>query len=80
MKAEEYSYIDTNFEKLIGFPPRQFQRETIAKILDSQNVLLRAPTGSGENRNCDRPLPLRQNTQPRLPQQIDLCRPLKNFG
>jgi|GEM_PF-5659071 len=45
-------YTDTDineyFRALTGFQPRQFQAETIRKILNHQDVLLRAPAGSGK--------------------------------
>ncbi|MEG4628203.1 hypothetical protein QUB56_00875 [Microcoleus sp. AR_TQ3_B6] len=45
-------YTDTDineyFRALTGFQPRQFQTETFHKILNRQDVLLRAPTGSGK--------------------------------
>lgn len=40
--------IAQNFQTLTGFTPRKFQAETIARLLNRQNVLLRAPTGSGK--------------------------------
>jgi len=42
--------IDGYFRDLTkeGFQPRDFQRETIDKILQRQNTLLRAPTGAGK--------------------------------
>ncbi|MCL1473254.1 DEAD/DEAH box helicase [Argonema antarcticum] len=40
--------INHHFHTLTGFPPRQFQLQTIAHLLDRQNILLRAPTGSGK--------------------------------
>jgi CRISPR-associated endonuclease/helicase Cas3 len=36
------------FQTLTGFPPRQFQQQAIAHLLNRQDVLLRAPTGSGK--------------------------------
>ncbi|WP_225896111.1 DEAD/DEAH box helicase [Dendronalium phyllosphericum] len=40
--------IDKYFQTQTTFPPRNFQREAIAKLLNQQNILLRAPTGSGK--------------------------------
>ena len=40
--------IDAHFQTLTTFPPRNFQREAIAKLLHRQGILLRAPTGSGK--------------------------------
>ncbi|MBW4505450.1 MAG: DEAD/DEAH box helicase family protein [Scytonematopsis contorta HA4267-MV1] len=40
--------LEKDFQTLTTFPPRQFQRETIAKLLNRQDILLRAPTGSGK--------------------------------
>ncbi|MCC5623904.1 DEAD/DEAH box helicase [Nostoc sp. CHAB 5715] len=40
--------IDEYFQTLTTFPPHQFQHQTIAKILKRQDILLRAPTGSGK--------------------------------
>jgi len=52
-------YTDTNlneyFRALTGFQPRQFPTETIHKILNRQDVLLRAPTGSGKTETAHAP-------------------------
>ncbi|ARV59026.1 hypothetical protein BZZ01_10595 [Nostocales cyanobacterium HT-58-2] len=40
--------IDKYFQILTTFPLRNFQRQTIVKLLQHQDVLLRAPTGSGK--------------------------------
>jgi superfamily II DNA or RNA helicase len=40
--------IDEHFQTLTTYPPRNFQREAITKLLHRQDILLRAPTGSGK--------------------------------
>ena len=47
--------IDQHFQTLTTFPPRQFQRETITKLLHRQDILLRAPTGSGKTETAIAP-------------------------
>lgn len=45
---ELHSCINEYFQRLVGPRPRNFQRETIFNIFNRQDVLLRAPTGSGK--------------------------------
>ncbi|WP_371316524.1 DEAD/DEAH box helicase [Dolichospermum heterosporum] len=40
--------INKHFQTLTTFPPRNFQREAITKLLHCQDILLCAPTGSGK--------------------------------
>ncbi|ERT07692.1 CRISPR-associated helicase Cas3 [Lyngbya aestuarii BL J] len=47
--------INQQFHSLTNFSPRQFQQETISKIINSENVILRAPTGSGKTETAIAP-------------------------
>ncbi|WP_230968498.1 DEAD/DEAH box helicase [Nostoc sp. WHI] len=47
--------INEYFQTLTTFAPRNFQRETIAKLLQRQDILLRAPTGSGKTETAIAP-------------------------
>jgi CRISPR-associated endonuclease/helicase Cas3 len=49
--------IDEYFQTLTSFSPRNFQREAIAKLLNHQDILLRAPTGSGKTETAIAPAP-----------------------
>jgi CRISPR-associated endonuclease/helicase Cas3 len=43
------------FQTLTQFQPRNFQQQTITQILQSQSILLRAPTGSGKTETAIAP-------------------------
>jgi CRISPR-associated endonuclease/helicase Cas3 len=43
------------FYNLTGFSPRQFQADAIEKLLKSNNLILRAPTGSGKTETAIAP-------------------------
>jgi len=56
MYTDESQFIvEDNFQKLTGFPPYRFQKETILKILNDESILLRAPTGSGKTETAIAP-------------------------
>lgn len=67
---EIHSCIDEYFENLVGFPPRNFQRATILKILNRQDVLLRAPTGSGKTETAIAPFLFAKELENHLPQSF----------
>ncbi|MBD2136802.1 CRISPR-associated endonuclease Cas1 [Anabaena sp. FACHB-1237] len=48
--------IDAHFKALTTFQPRNFQREVITKLLHRQDILLRAPTGSGKTETAIAPV------------------------
>lgn len=68
MTDQLHSCIDEYFENLVGFPPRNFQRATILKILNRQDVLLRAPTGSGKTETAIAPFLFAKALEHHLPQ------------
>lgn len=65
-----HSHVNEYFQKLVGFPPRNFQRATILKILNRQDVLLRAPTGSGKTETAIAPFLFAKELQNHLPQSF----------
>jgi len=65
---EFQSRVDKYFQNIVGFPPRNFQKATILKILNRQDVLLRAPTGSGKTETAIAPFLFAQELQNYLPQ------------
>ena len=68
MKFDQ-TFISRYFQELTGFTPRNFQRETILKILNRQDVLLRAPTGSGKTETAIAPFLFSKTLTPeQLPQ------------
>lgn len=73
-------YIDESFRNLTGFPPRQFQLETIEKILDRENILLRAPTGSGKTETAIAPFLFAKPLQIDFPNKLIYVVPLRTLA
>ncbi len=68
------------FHILTGFPPRQFQEDAIARLLNRQNVLLRAPTGSGKTETAIAPFLFAQILQGDFPHKLIYVVPLRTLA
>ena len=77
---ELHSWIDESFKTLVGFPLRNFQRVTILKILNRQDVLLRAPTGSGKTETAIAPFLFAKALQRNFPNKLIYVVPLRTLA
>jgi CRISPR/Cas system-associated endonuclease/helicase Cas3 len=80
MKTVESCKISHYFQSLTNFPPRQFQFQTIQKLLDRQNVLLRAPTGSGKTETAIAPILFAKPLQLNFPNKLIYVVPLRTLA
>ena len=74
------STIDQFFKTLTGFSPRQFQRQTITRLLNRQDVLLRAPTGSGKTETAIAPFLFAQALNQDFPNKLIYVVPLRTLA
>lgn len=68
------------FQTLTGFPPRQFQQNAIAHLLNRQDVLLRAPTGSGKTETAIAPFLFAKTLQCDFPEKLIYVVPLRTLA
>ena len=72
--------IDEYFQTLTTFPPRNFQREAIAKLLHPQDILLRAPTGSGKTETAIAPFLFAKTLNLDFPNKLIYVVPLRTLA
>jgi CRISPR-associated endonuclease/helicase Cas3 len=72
--------IAQSFQTLTGFPPRQFQQQAIAHLLNRQDVLLRAPTGSGKTETAIAPFLFAKTLQCDFPNKLIYVVPLRTLA
>ncbi|MGE5655211.1 MAG: DEAD/DEAH box helicase [Actinomycetota bacterium] len=81
MNAEEISlYIEESFKNLTGHLPRQFQRQAIAHLLNRQDTLLRAPTGSGKTETAIAPFLFAKTLNLDFPNKLIYTVPLRTLA
>lgn len=81
MKANhQFPSIPQLFQTLTTFPPRNFQRETIAKLLNRQDILLRAPTGSGKTETAIAPFLFAKTLNIDFPNKLIYVVPLRTLA
>jgi CRISPR/Cas system-associated endonuclease/helicase Cas3 len=75
-----YSHIEQDFKHLTTFSPRTFQRDTIYKILQRQDILLRAPTGSGKTETAIAPFLFAKSLNLDFPNKLIYVVPLRTLA
>jgi CRISPR/Cas system-associated endonuclease/helicase Cas3 len=80
MPDELLSLVEKYFQDLTGFCPRQFQTETIVKLLNRQDVLLRAPTGSGKTETAIAPFLFAKPLELNFPNKLIYVVPLRTLA
>ncbi len=72
--------IDQYFKTLTTYAPRNFQREAIAKLLQHQDILLRAPTGSGKTETAIAPFLFAKALNIDFPNKLIYVVPLRTLA
>lgn len=72
--------LNHHFHTLTNFPARQFQLQTIEKLLNRQNILLRAPTGSGKTETAIAPMLFAKPLQLDFPNKLIYVVPLRTLA
>jgi CRISPR-associated endonuclease/helicase Cas3 len=80
MKTVDSCEINHYFYTLTNFPPRQFQLQTIAHLLNRQDVLLRAPTGSGKTETAIAPFLFAKPLKLDFPNKLIYVVPLRTLA
>lgn len=74
------SQIADYFQILTGFPPRQFQLQTISEIIKCENVILRAPTGAGKTETAIAPFLFAKALKIDFPKKLIYIVPLRTLA
>ncbi|MFN6455771.1 MAG: DEAD/DEAH box helicase [Nostoc sp. EfeVER01] len=72
--------IDEYFQTLTTYAPRNFQGEAIAKLLQRQDILLRAPTGSGKTETAIAPFLFAKALNIDFPNKLIYVVPLRTLA
>ncbi|MBE9141966.1 DEAD/DEAH box helicase [Planktothrix mougeotii] len=72
--------IDECFYTLTEHQPRHFQQQTIAHLLNRQDVLLRAPTGSGKTETAIAPFLFAKPLKRDFPNKLIYVVPLRTLA
>lgn len=72
--------INEYFQTLTTFAPRNFQREAITKLLQRQDILLRAPTGSGKTETAIAPFLFAKALNIDFPNKLIYVVPLRTLA
>lgn len=80
MQPLDTSSIASLFQTLTGFTPRQFQQHTIDRLLQRQDVLLRAPTGSGKTETAIAPFLFAKALNLDFPNKLIYVVPLRTLA
>ncbi len=78
----KYSFMNDNhciFTETTGFPPYEYQKKMIDKILSGKNIVLQAPTGAGKTWAAILPFIIAKRTKQPFPDKLIYSLPLRTL-